>query len=298
MIEYLKIYQDRLAKSAEVIEDARASGDDEELREAFALLGKEFYAAMQYAFLGQEPDFSRRSLEGSEWRDWRSDIDRSEAKMSAMRDLGSKGGAAKAKNTAKKNATPQENDVATVEKNVATVEAETKTESDANENPSPKVNTKVEVNTKVKSKVEVKSKVNPKVNTEVKTESLVAEQDEVEVKKHTELHQEEQAETYPQGYPQTYPQNEQGTASTSATTADALKQLCEEFPCIDSAGFRAEIRKDIEEYSPGFVRKCLFEADKSNSREKVSYAFYKSIRNRLWDDAVSHGMAAAERRSP
>lgn len=326
MMDYLKIYPERMAKCQEIIDDAMASGNQQEIAEAYELIGRLFMASMGYAFEERDPGFGRRSVEGAEWKDWQGDIDRANAKAIQMREIGKKGGQARAASrstdvpasvgeqitmdsyiaTLEQNvATPNENE-ATAEGEEATASDAKESASDANENSSPNT----------KSKSNTKSKANAKAYTQ--TQSL---------QRGRSLLVEESGGGggYPLSksegngriltFPQTFPQSRGDAATAMAATGgepatsgklntataasaidEALRVLCHDFPDVDNAGFRVELRKDLEEYGADDVRRWLLEAVKNNTREKISWPFYRAVRERMIREYVRQPVTPEEAR--
>ena len=94
MMEYVKFFPERLQYCREAIEKARTQGTEDDVRMVYEGIGRVFVAAMGYAFEDVTPDFPLFSFADGEWRAWRADIDRSEAKRVQMQELGRRGGAA------------------------------------------------------------------------------------------------------------------------------------------------------------------------------------------------------------
>ena len=332
-MDYLKIYPERMAKCQEIIDDAMASGNQQEITEAYELIGRLFMASMGYAFEEKDPGFSRRSVEGAEWKDWQGDIDRANAKAIQMREIGKKGGQARAASRStdvpasvgeqitmdsyiatlnQNEATPAENEATAEEEEATTSDAKesasdaTETASDANENSSP--NTKTKSNTK--------SKANAKAYT--KTQSLqrgrsfgVEESGGGGGYPLSKSEGNGRILTFPQSFPQSRgdaatamaatggeptTSGKLNTATAASAIDEALRVLCHDFPDVDNAGFRVELRKDLEEYGADDVRRWLLEAVKNNSREKISWPFYKSVRERMIREYVRKPVTPEEAR--
>lgn len=248
-MEYLKIYPDRLEQYEEVIADVENTGSDEEIMMTKAQLFDVFMAAMRYAFTDEEPNFSPRSYEGAEWRGWRSDINRADAKLTNMRELGAKGG--KSKKTTGKSAETTLEEKPEPEASLDDVEA-TLEESTAEVSPNAKVNIKAKVNTKVNTNV------NDKVNVKANANAPAASGDPVTIHPH------------------------EFKEIKNLSVENALQKLCDEFPDVRKVGFKVELRKDLEELGYEKVRWLLMEADKANSKPTLQFNFYNAVKvNRL-----------------
>lgn len=302
MIKYLQLYPERLAKCREIIEDAKNTGYDQDIRESYEAIGRLFVAAMAYAFEDEQPGFSRRSFEGGEWQSWRDDVDRSAAKSARMRELGAIGGQASGKARQAKTGEQSNRNEATLQTNEATLDinvATLQTNEAALEIGDEKRSSNTKTNTKANANTNTKT--NTKANSEYAKPLTVAEDKAVGDNKTTKQVKDEQGtelSTITETFPQADADNSAATIGCYPEVVDTfdtnliLRSLCDEFPDVRSAGFRAELRQDVEDEGPDFVRRCLLEADKANSREKLSVPFYRAIKKRLQEEILADGIAA------